>query len=70
MTDESNGNGEHGGSWLDDIGNGVRYIQRKVSDVDSKMDDHYHMLREVLDSVSGENGVSLYDLYDADEDLR
>ena len=70
MTDENNGNDEHRRTWIDDIGNGVRYIQRKVVDIDARTDDHYHMLREILDHVSGENGASMFDLYDPEDEYE
>ena len=63
MTSKNNNeNEDRPYSELGEIGNRVRYIQRTVSDIGSKLDDHYHLLREIYDTTTQDNGADWYDL--------
>jgi len=66
MASEENGRYEgREGSEIGEIGNRVRYIQRRVSEISSQLDDHYHLLREIQEAVTGpEPGQDWTDLYD------
>ena len=64
MTSKDKSDPNYAPATLDDVANGVRYLQRKIVDLDVRMDDHYHMLRELLDAAHAENSASLYDMYD------
>jgi len=56
-------------SELHEIANGVRYIRRKVNEISEQVEDNYHVLREIHDATTGENGHSWHDLYDDDPDF-
>ena len=55
-------------SLLEEVGHRVRYIQRKVNEIASQVEDNYHVLRDLLDSTTHENGNSWHDLYGEDEE--
>ena len=55
------------GESIEDLG--VRYIYRKVSEISEQVEDNYHVLRDIHDATTGENGHGWYDLYDDDHDL-
>ena len=46
------------------VGNRVRYIQRTVGEIGTQLDDHYHLLREIYEATTQENGADWYDLYE------
>ena len=65
MTSENNnGNEERQYSELGEIGNRVRYIQRTVGEISSQLDDHYHLLREIYEATTQDNGTDWYGLYE------
>ncbi len=70
MTSENKSNKyENKESELHEIANGVRYIHRKVNEISEQVDDNYHVLQEIHDATTGENGHSWHDLYDDDPDF-
>lgn len=61
--DKRNANGAY--SEPGEIDNRVRYIQRRVVEISSQLDDHYHLLREIWETAtSPENGSDWYDPYE------
>ena len=70
MTSENESNkNKNKESELHGIANHVRYIHRKVSEISEQVEDNYHVLREIYDATTGENGHGWYDLYDDDPGL-
>lgn len=69
-SEESEVREDYEASELSEIGNRVRYIQRKVSEIDEHVEDNYNILREILESTSRENGASWYDLYHDENDYQ
>lgn len=48
-------------SEVGEIGNRVRYIQRRIGEVAEQVDENYKLLRDIQDGTTRENGVSWYD---------
>ena len=63
-TENKNEQDEQGYSEIGEMGNRVRYIQRRVEEISSQLDDHYHVLHEIWEATTKENGGGWYDLYD------
>ena len=51
------------GKELEEIIGHVRYLRYKVDDITDRLKDSYELLREILDSVSKEDGATWYDHY-------
>jgi len=51
---------------LKDIGEELHEVHRKVDEIYSQMEDNYHILREILDATTDENGASWRDLFDSE----
>jgi len=54
--------GEPGSPRLEEIVRHVKQIHKKLNGIASRLDDNYHLLREVFESVTTENTVSERDL--------
>lgn len=63
-SEDNNGDEDRQYSELGEIGNRVRYIQRTVSEIGSQLDDHYHLLREIYEATTHDNGADWYGLYE------
>jgi hypothetical protein len=49
---------------LEEIARHARQIHKKIDDIASRLDDSYHLLRDLLEATSNENTVHEHDLYD------
>jgi len=52
------------GARLEEIVRHVKHIHQKLDDIASRLDDSYHLLREILETTNNENTVHDHDLYD------
>jgi hypothetical protein len=65
MTPEENTKSEDSiRSEVGEIGNRVRYIQRRVGEIGEQVEENYQLLREIQDTATFENEASCYDLFD------
>lgn len=46
------------------IVSGVRQIDRKVSGIETRLNEHYHLLREILEQMGKEDEAGWYDAYE------
>jgi len=54
-------------SRLEEIARHVKHIHQKLDDIASRLDDSYHLLRDILEATSGENTVHEHDLYENED---
>ena len=56
-------------SEMGEIGNRVRYIQRRVGEISEQLDDQYRVLREIWETTTErENGEGWYDFYETGDE--
>ena len=54
---------------MGEIGNRVRYIQRRVGEISEQLDDQYRVLREIWETTTErENGEGWYDFYETGDE--
>lgn len=51
---------------LDDVVSHMSRLYTKVKDIHSRLEDAYHVLRDILEEMGKDNGLDWYDLYEDD----
>lgn len=59
-------NKENGQRDWRDLAEQVRHLEIKVDDLRNRLDEHLHLLQEILDGITKDNGndADWYDLYE------